>query len=266
MAQTGAERGEDGDTLRRGGDGAAARPPTTSAEPRRPDHARRPDHPRPPGEPTEDGGAHRAASPEPVTPRGRRTRAQLIDAARRVFEEKGFVETRIGDITAEAAVAHGTFYTYFESKHELFREVVGTLVEDFFTQARSVPPLGDTPAARIERANRGYLWAYRRNARLMGVLEQAAVLDADVRAIRLEARARWVKRAEAMICRLQEDHVVAPHINPHYAANALGSMVDRFAFVWLVLGEPFDEDQAVETLTQLYCAGLGIERRPQVLH
>lgn len=214
----------------------------------------------------EAGGAHRAASPEPVTQRGRRTRAQLLDAARRVFEAKGYTDTRIGDITAEAAVAHGTFYTYFESKHELFREVVATMVSDFALEARSMPDVGPDPAARIERANRGYLWAYRRNALLMGVLEQAAVMDPDVRKIRLEARHNWVKRAERMIRRLQDDELVAGHIDAYYAANALGSMVDRFAFVWLVLGEPFEEDQAVETLTQLYCAALGLEREPQVLH
>lgn len=213
---------------------------------------------------SDESGAHRAASPEPVTQRGRRTRAQLIEAARRVFEEKGYMDTRIGDITEEAAVAHGTFYTYFESKHELFREVVGTLVQDFIGQARSVPKVGTSPAARIERANRGYLMAYRRNARLMGVLEQAAVLDGDVRQIRLEARHAWVKRAEDMIRRLQDDGLVADHVDPYYAANALGSMVDRFAYVWLVLGEPFEEDQAVETLTQLYCAALGLEREPQL--
>ncbi len=211
------------------------------------------------------GGAHRAASPEPVTQRGRRTRAQLIDAARRVFEEKGYADTRIGDITAEAAVAHGTFYTYFESKHELFREVVGILVSDFVTEARSVPLVGYSPAERIERANRGYLWAYRRNARLMGVLEQAAVMDPDVREIRLDARHTWVKRAEKAIHRMQLEGQVPAHIDPYYAANALGSMVDRFAFVWLVLGEPFEEQQAVETLTQLYCGALGIERTPTAL-
>jgi AcrR family transcriptional regulator len=212
----------------------------------------------------EPSGAHRAASPEPVTQRGRRTRAQLIEAARRVFEEKGYTDTRIGDITAEAAVAHGTFYTYFESKHELFREVVRQLVADFAAEARSVPLTGNSPAERIERANRGYLWAYRSNSRLMGVLEQAAVMDPDARQIRLEARHAWVKRAEEAVRRMQDNGEVAPHIDAYYAANALGSMVDRFAFVWLVLGEPFEEDQAVETLTQLYCAGLGIERTPKV--
>lgn len=213
----------------------------------------------------EAGGPHRAASPEPVTQRGRRTRAQLLDAARRVFEARGFADTRIGDITAEANVAHGTFYTYFESKHELFREVIATMVSDFGLEARSMPDAGPDPAARIERANRGYVWAYRRNAQLMGVLEQAALMDPAVREIRLDARHSWVKRAEAMIRRLQDEGKVAAHLDAHYAANALGSMVDRFAYVWLVLGEPFEEDQAVETLTQLYCAALGLPRAPQVL-
>jgi len=34
--------------------------------------------------------------------------------------------------------------------------------------------------------------------------------------------------------------------------------VNRSAYVWLVLGEPYDEDAAVEQLTQLYCRSLGL--------
>jgi hypothetical protein len=35
-------------------------------------------------------------------------------------------------------------------------------------------------------------------------------------------------------------------------------MIDRFAYVWLVLGEGFDEDLAVDTLTKLWVRALGI--------
>ena len=206
--------------------------------------------------------AHRAA-PEPVTQRGRRTRALLVKAAREVFEERGYVETRIGDITAAADVAHGTFYTYFESKHELFREVVAALVADFQEEARSVPRTGDDPISKIERANRGYLRAYRRNARMMGVLEQAAILDPEVRVIRLESRRYWVKRAEKNFRRWQDEGLMSPDVDPYYAANSLGGMVDRFALTWLVLGEPFEEEQAVTTLTQLYGRALGWPDPPQ---
>lgn len=195
---------------------------------------------------------------EPVTQRGRRTRALLVKAARAVFEEKGFEETRIGDITAAADVAHGTFYTYFSSKHELFREVVAVLVADFQAEAHSLPASGDDPLSRIERANRGYLRAYRRNARMMGVLEQAAILDPDVREIRLESRRHWVIRAEKEFRRWQDAGLMSPDVDPYYAASALGGMVDRFALNWLVLGEAFEEEQAVTTLTQLYGRALGL--------
>ncbi|MEZ5256462.1 MAG: hypothetical protein R2705_06110 [Ilumatobacteraceae bacterium] len=50
-----------------------------------------------------------------------------------------------------------------------------------------------------------------------------------------------------------------------YAANALGAMVDRFAYVWFVLGEDHDFETAVEQVTHLYCRALGIDhalRRP----
>lgn len=46
-------------------------------------------------------------------------RNQILDAAAKVFAEKGFHPTTIKDIASEAGVAHGTVYTYFESKTAL---------------------------------------------------------------------------------------------------------------------------------------------------
>ena len=47
-------------------------------------------------------------------------------------------------------------------------------------------------------------------------------------------------------------------VDPVYAASALGSMVDRSAYVWLVLGESYELERAVQQLTLLYCNALGI--------
>jgi AcrR family transcriptional regulator len=52
----------------------------------------------------------------PSSSRGRRTRTAIVQAAREVFDEKGFEEARIADITARADTAYGSFYTYFDSK------------------------------------------------------------------------------------------------------------------------------------------------------
>lgn len=43
-------------------------------------------------------------------------REQLLNAAERLFSEKGFSETTVSDIAEAAGVAKGTFYLYFPSK------------------------------------------------------------------------------------------------------------------------------------------------------
>lgn len=48
----------------------------------------------------------------------------LLDSAIEVFAQKGLHGTRIVDVTDHAGVAAGSFYTYFESKEDLFLEVV----------------------------------------------------------------------------------------------------------------------------------------------
>ncbi|WP_106638626.1 TetR/AcrR family transcriptional regulator [Allosphingosinicella vermicomposti] len=60
----------------------------------------------------------------PRTERGRKTLRRLLEAAAQEFGEKGYYQAAINGITGRAGVALGTFYTYFESKEEVFRALV----------------------------------------------------------------------------------------------------------------------------------------------
>jgi AcrR family transcriptional regulator len=193
-----------------------------------------------------------------LTLRGQRTRAALVKAARTVFERRGYHETRVVDITEDAGVAYGTFYTYFDSKEMIFSEVVAQLHRDFRAESSSEPDASTEPGARIERTNRGYLRAYRKNARMMAVIDQVDTFNPVLRDIRLTLRHHWVERTAHMIRRWQDEGLVDTAIDASYAATALGSMVSRSAFAWLVLGEPYDEDTAVQQVTLLFCRALGL--------
>ena len=111
---------------------------------------------------------------------------------------------------------------------------------------------------RITRANRRYLDAYRRHAALFAVVEQVATFNDELREIRRELRRAFVDRAQRSIERMQADGLALRDVDARYAASALGSMVDRFAYVWLVLDEPFDFEEAARTLGLLWARSLGI--------
>ena len=59
--------------------------------------------------------------------RGVRTRGRLLEAAEQIFADVGFHEASIVKITEAAGVAQGTFYLYFESKKQIFDELVRDL-------------------------------------------------------------------------------------------------------------------------------------------
>jgi AcrR family transcriptional regulator len=205
----------------------------------------------------------------PTTRRGQRTRAALVEAAAQVFAEKQFLATNVSDIAQRAGTAHGTFYRYFNSKEEIFREVALDLqckMREHGEADRAVEPppfasLEEELVWRITRANRRYLAAYREYADLFAVIEQVATFNDELREIRKEIRRHFIEHAHASIQRMQREGLAFDDVDARYAASALGSMVDRFAYVWLVLKEPFDFEEAARTLGLLWSRSLGLETK-----
>src|ERR687885_417694 len=56
-------------------------------------------------------------------------RAKLLDAARRVFAQKGLGEATARDIVRETDLASGTFYNYFRDKEDAFRALLEEMAE-----------------------------------------------------------------------------------------------------------------------------------------
>lgn len=213
-----------------------------------------------PPTPTAPADAKRANSrPSPVelpATRGERTRLALVAAARQIFERDGFLDARISDMTAAAGVAHGTFYTHFKTKEDIFREVTRSLISISVGAAAGATVHGGGPVAHIDRANRRYLETYRRNARMMAVIEQCETFNGELQSIRRERMMSFVQRIEASIVELQNQGLADADLDPHYAAVALTGMVGRFAHIVYVLDEPLEFDNVVWHATRLWANAL----------
>ena len=199
----------------------------------------------------------------PRSRKGVRTRARLLDAAKQIFEERGFLEARISDIAERAGVSHGAFYHYFDSKEQVFREVATALDERLSEPLERIilaPGSAGGPRDRLVAALRRHLECYRDEARMMGVIEQVARYDEEVFAVRAAAGARHRRQMADSIRRLQARRRADRTIDPEIAAAALGSMVERFAEMWLAQGQlEADLDAAAETLATLFVNALRLQ-------
>ena len=197
----------------------------------------------------------------PVSSRGARTRQTLVEAARRVFERDGFLDARITDITTEAGVAAGTFYTYFTSKEDAFAAVMEEVNEEMLHPRLVQVTDGGDPVSVIEAANRAYLASYRRNAKLMGLLEQVAQVNDEFRELRLRRARAFVDRNAQAIARLQQRGLADRELDPRLTAHAVSTMVSRMAYLTYVQGVVDASSEAlVQTLTRLWANALGIRR------
>ena len=203
-----------------------------------------------------DGSAPKGGESGKLT-KGQRTRQRLLVAARTIFERDGYFDARVADIAAEASVGHGTFYTYFASKDDVFI-ACAQLVTDTLYEVYHLPH-GLDPVERIHRTNRRYVELYEANAVMLGLLDQIAPTSARLREMRMGIRRHFAERLEAAISRMNSlGRTAAPTLDPFAAAIALGSMVDQICYQWFVLAEPFDREVMLRTFDLIWLRALGL--------
>ena len=194
----------------------------------------------------------------PLTDKGQARQAELLAAARLVFERQGFLDTRVADIVAEANVAQGSFYTYFDSKDTIFRAVAQGVIDATLT-ALHTDARAEDPFVRVRDAMQRFVDAYRPNARIIALIEQVGTFTPEMRDMRLALRSAFVDRSARGIRRLQQDGIADPDLDVPVVAEVLGAMVDHTCNVWLNLGQKFDEDALLATLTTVWARAIGVD-------
>lgn len=184
------------------------------------------------------------------------TRAELVTAARAVFERRGYARTTIADVAGEAGVSRATFYVYFASKQDVF----GVLAEDLrdrFVAAQELTGLDvDDPYAVVEATTAAYLDVYTANLAFITVLEHQSITDPAMYALWEEIHNLPRHRAARYIKRLARRGQADPAAPPEAVARAIGGMIANFAS--LLVRSPELRGEAVADLTAMYLRLLGL--------
>lgn len=78
-----------------------------------------------------------------------KTRAKLVDVARKLFAKKGVEDTTMNDIAQASKKGRRTLYTYFKSKEQIYMAVVESELEMLSTQMEKAASKPVSPDKKI---------------------------------------------------------------------------------------------------------------------
>jgi AcrR family transcriptional regulator len=186
-------------------------------------------------------------------------RAQILDAATKVFAQRGFHRTTIRDVAKAAGIADGTIYNYFENKTALLLGILNRMNE---TERRE-----DDLAHVVDTDMRSFMRHYFRQRfavlaqggpEVFQVVLSEVLVNGELRELYLEqVVAPTFALAETYFARLVEAGKVRPLDVPltlrAISATFLGLLIER------IIGDPQLQtrwDEIPDLLTTLFLDGL----------
>lgn len=190
----------------------------------------------------------------PSGAKGLRTEAALLNAAREVFADKGYFNTKISDIAEVAGRSPGSFYNYYENKEQLLE----ALLDQFSAKVleKSLKAASDDPRESIRGAVRAYWTSYREYLPEMIGVFHMSMLDERFAARWRENRAAGIRAVLAGL-RGAERSGHPTGLQLDVLASVIVSMLEGFCWTWLAAGgDPDvarpDDETVVDTLAAVW--------------
>ena len=191
-------------------------------------------------------------------------RRAILDAAITVFARQGFHSARVSDVAAEAGVAYGLVYHYFDSKdqmlNELFSERWALLVE----ASREVRQGDAPPRDKLAGVANFIIESYRHEPELMKVIivEVTRAANSFGRTHLPEIRQAYDLVAE-IVSDAQEAGEFRDDVDPNFAALVFYGAIEQLLTGWIfgsLPGSDADMERAKRLVIETICDGL--EPRP----
>ncbi len=184
-------------------------------------------------------------------------RKQIIEAALKIFGERGFERSTTKAIAREAGVAEGTIYNYFSTKKDI---LFSFLEQEVVTPLSGVLRDGgalDSEIIRNVLRNRLTMW--RENRAVLKVMIAEGLFNEE---LAQEIRRRIFEPASKEVSSYIADRIESGTfrgLDPHVVALGLVGMIISFGLIEPTIGfgaETVDDAQIVETLASLILHGL----------
>jgi AcrR family transcriptional regulator len=154
----------------------------------------------------------KGSSGRPMQQRARETRAAVLLAAARVFDELGYAGASIDQIAQEGGLTKGALYFHFESKADLALAVVNANYEVWVRLQAEIASRGLPPLDQVSAVVRDLAVCFGDDVVIRGGMR----LNSDRKAIPVELPvpySDWIDYFRPLLVRAQEQGTVRPELD-----------------------------------------------------
>lgn len=193
---------------------------------------------------------------ESLSAKGRQTRYGIEQAARKLFAERGFHGTTLGDITAAAGKSPAVFYRYFADKEDLLAALAESFLHDVVAPSGLSVPLPESPDddGFFTMVVSGYWTMFKQNIGIMIAVAQLAATQPRFALVQNQFRRFGMDIVAASVRRAQEQGY-GQELNPEHTAAAIALLFENFTTVFVGtsgLDVDIDDEAAIATLSRIW--------------
>jgi TetR/AcrR family transcriptional regulator, fatty acid metabolism regulator protein len=191
-------------------------------------------------------------------------RRAILDAAITVFARQGFHSARVSDVAAEAGVAYGLVYHYFDSKEQMLNELFSERWKLLLQASQEMQRSDASPRDKLRGVASFIIESYRHEPELMKVIivEVTRAANSFGRTHLPEIRAAYDVVA-GIVSDAQETGEFRDDVDPDFAAMLFYGAIEQLLSGWIFdLVPATDEsyEEAKQLVVKTICGGL--EPRP----
>ncbi len=192
----------------------------------------------------------------------RERKKQILDAAERVFAERGFDKARMDDIVQESGLSKGALYWYYKSKDAIIRALLDRVFISEMQGAEQLVELDASASERLKLFVEYVVREYKRFEKLLPLAYEFIALAYRSKAVR-ESLVGYYEHYADLIAEVIEQGVNRGEFkpcDPRNASVALIGMYEGIALLWFLDPTRIDWDRMSEQPLEIFLAGL----RPEV--
>ncbi|OEU67671.1 MAG: TetR family transcriptional regulator [Desulfobacterales bacterium PC51MH44] len=183
---------------------------------------------------------------------------RILEAAVKVFAEKGFFQSTISQIAREAGVADGTIYLYFKNKDDILIQFFSYKTKQVFTRFREEVDKADNTIDKLRNLIRRHLKEFQ-NDRNVAVVYQAETHQINRLAEEQikEMSKLYLDIVSEIVEQGQEEGVIRKDLYLGLVKRFILGAVDEVINTWIHSGGKYDLVSMADPLVDLFLKGIG---------